>query len=333
MRRTLAVVLLVVGLAAATSPVWAQGPGNPSFSPDPASPGQRVTFSGSLPDVGFPSGTCDVTAPDASTPTYTCSYADSTFTGWVVIPSTAATESAYALVFCGPANECAFNKPQWRVTNSVAITSSPAAPISRGVVVPVLHCRDLAVGASLIQARGLVVAPTSFAGVIGRVSPSGGSTVSSGSTVTPYPPRVPDVVALPLDSASALVKKACGSPYASGTASLVGSQSPAAGTALPADRLVTLVLDETAASTPWWKNPVVWIIGILVVVVLVVLGLTRWAIRRARRTPRTPHPPEVVVTAGVVDRTNPPDPRSLEVPDPDLIVVRYPTTYWMEEPS
>ena len=83
------------------------------------------------------------------------------------------------------------------------------------------------------------------------------------------------------------------------------------------------------APPPPWRE-----IVLVVCVVLLVVIVTWLSVRHARRKTRTPHPPEeVVVRAGDVDRTNPPDPRDLEVPDPDLIVVRYPTTYWMEEPS
>jgi hypothetical protein len=107
MRRTLFLIALVAGLAAATSSVWAADPGNPTFSPDPASPGQTATFAGSVPPARLVPGPCDVRGQDSSTPAYSCSYDDAgAFSGWVVVPSSATPGTSYGFVFCGPA-ECA----------------------------------------------------------------------------------------------------------------------------------------------------------------------------------------------------------------------------------
>lgn len=332
MRRTLAITLLVAGLAAATSPVWAQDAGNPTFSPDPAHPGETASFAGSVPPGGLIPGPCDVRGQDSSTPSYLCSYNDAgSFSGWVVVPDSASPTS-YAFVFCGPATTCTtFKKPQWIVTNAVGVTSSPVTLSSSPVVVPTLHCVGYDIGASSLRRQGLVVGSTPFPGAIGRLVPLGGTTVFAGSTVTPYPPLVPDVGALHLASASAIVTKACGSPQAVGTATVVSDQSPSAGAVLPADRVVTLVLDEATPTTPWWKNTVVWAVGILIVVVVVVTWLALWGVHHAR-VPRSPHPPqEPLVTPRPVMRSYPSGPETLDVPTLDLIVTRHSTTYRNEE--
>jgi hypothetical protein len=335
MTRRFVLVLLVAGFAAATSPVWAADPGNPTFSPDPAYPGQTVSFSGSLPDVGFSPDTCDVTGPDASTPTYACSYDElGAFSGWVVVPSAATIGKSYLLVFCGPVGCATTLKAAWMATNSVAITPSPASSPSDRVVVPTLHCVDYIAGSSRLTAKGLVVGSTPFSGAIGRVVPSGGSVVSSGSTVTPFPPQVPAVTALAVESAGALVRRACGSPSAVGTGNLVLGQSPSPGLTLPVDRRVTLVLNDVTPPPPWWTNLIVWVAGVLLLVLLVVVVVAVWGVRHVRRTARAQRPPDpVLVRAGRIARTFPPDSPGHVPAAPDLVVVRYPTTYWMEEPS
>jgi hypothetical protein len=331
MRRTLVLLLLVAGLAAATSPVWAADPGNPSFSPDPASPGQTASFVGSLPDVGLGPDSCDVTASDGSTPAYSCFYDDAgTFSGWVVVPSSATPGTSYVFVFCGPAPECAtVGKSQWTATNGVSVATSASSSPARLVTVPTLHCVDYVAGSSRLTAEGLAVGSTPFSGAIGRVQPSGGSVVRAGSTVTPYPPRVPDVVALSLAAATPLVTRACGLASAVGTGGVVLRQSPSAGADLPSDQQVTLMLDEVPPPPPPPWREILVVAG----VVLLVAIATWWGARHSRRGSHTRHPPEeVLVSAGPVGLTYPPVPSERELPDPDLVVLRYPTTYWMEGP-
>ena len=194
------------------------------------------------------------------------------------------------------------------------------------MTVPTLHCVDYVAGSSRLTSVGLVIGSTPFSGPIGRVVPSGGSLVSAGSTVTPYPPRVPDVVALSLAAATPLVTRACGLASAVGSGGVVLDQSPSAGADLPSDQQVRLMLDESPTPPPPPWREIVVVVGVVLLV-----ALATWSgVRRSRRASRSE---AVLAIAGPVDLTHPSDPSEREQPDHDLVVVRYPTTYWMEEPS
>src|SRR4029077_15658869 len=102
MNRPLALAFLVAGFVVATSPVWALDAGNPNFSPDPALPGQTVSFTGTLPDSGMDPNVCEVIGADGATPTYRCEYDNAArFSGWVVVPTHATPGASDTMTFCG----------------------------------------------------------------------------------------------------------------------------------------------------------------------------------------------------------------------------------------
>jgi hypothetical protein len=251
MNGRLAGALLIAGFVAATSPVWAFAAANPTFSSDSASPGQSVSFSGSLSGAKT-SGACDVVDPLADeTLTASCSYDPATgFSGWFRVPATATPGTSYLLVFCGPSG-CATDRAarEWSFRDAISITAPP-------VVVPAVSCLSYGDAMSALSSRGLRLLKTPFPWPIGRVDPPAGSFASSGSTVTPYPAMVPTLRGLPYPSASARVVLACARPFASGpTGGVVTSQFPAPGQPVPAARVVTVYL--TATSTPADSSPTV----------------------------------------------------------------------------
>jgi hypothetical protein len=339
MKRWLALLALVAGLAAATSPVWALGAGNPSFVPDPAYPGQSVSFAGSLPDVGFDPSPCEVTASDAPSLAYSCAYDNTgTFSGWVVIPSTVSPGAPYTMFFCGPTNECAVGKGLWHATNAVSVIASPVP----SVTVPTLHCSTLRPVYKSVVTGGLRLAPTSFPGPIGHVVPPGGSLVPRGSTITPYPARVPGLRGLTYPAAVARVESQCGIPTPAGpTDGVVVGQEPLPGIAMPTDRLVTVSLSPTVVTPrphphpqpippgpphhPWWwrvthhRAFMTWTGGSMGFALAAVIGVHQWRHRR-------PHVRQVTVVPLLV--WEPHDPAR---PRPSLIVRTTPPRYRLED--
>jgi hypothetical protein len=330
MNRKLTLVLLVAGFAAATSPVWALDAGNPTFTPETASPGQTVSFAGTLPDVGFQPGLCQVADADSDALTYSCSYAGGDFSGLVVLPTTLTPGTTYALSFCG-GDGCSNAKLPWTATNTLLVASTPAL-----VTVPDVRCDTTGYAVKVLASYGLVELRTAFPRPIGRVAPPVGSPVSRGSTITPYPALVPTLGRLSYPSASALVNAACATPVPVGpTDGAVAGQAPPPGSAVPTGLEVTVSLTPTPTPAPtptptptphrgwWWRTThpdrsvLAWAAGSLVLV-----GGAAGVHRvRARRGPRF----------GV--RTTfvwAPD-RSGQLA-PSLVVRRRPSTYRLEEP-
>jgi len=342
MKRWLALLALVAGLAAATSPVWALGAGNPSFVPDPAYPGQSVNFAGTV-DVDMDPGECEVTAADGATLTYSCSYdSQGTFSGWVDLPRTVSPGTSYTMFFCGPL-ECSGGKYLWSETNSVSVIASPIS----SVTVPTLHCSALPSVYKSVVAGGLRIAPTRFPGPIGHVVPPGGSVVLRGSTITPYPARVPGLRGLSYPSAVTRVEGQCGIPTPVGpTDGVVVGQEPSPGIALPTDRVVTVSLSPTATSPHtrlhthqhqhqqqpgpphhhwWWRvahhhrSLMTLAGGSMAFVLAAAFGTHQWRHRR-------PHVREVTVVPLLV--WEPHDPAR---PRPSLIVRTTPPRYRLED--
>lgn len=341
MKRWLALFALVAGLAAATSPVWALGAGNPSFVPDPAYPGQSVSFAGTIA-VGMDPGGCEVTAADGATLTYSCSYDSAgAFSGWVDVPRTVSPGTSYTLFFCGPP-ECSGGKYLWSETDSVSVIASPAA----SVTVPTLHCSMLPSVYKSVLVGGLTIAPTRFPGPIGHVVPPGGSVVLRGSTITPYPARVPGLRGLSYPSAVTRVEGRCGIPTPAGpTDGVVVGQEPLPGIALPTDRLVTVSVSPPPRTTPharphqdpnppgpphhhwWWRvahhhgSLMTWTGGSMAFALAAFFGVHQWRHRR-------PHVREVTVVPLLV--WEPHDPAR---PRPSLIVRTTPPRYRLEDTS
>ena len=166
MNGRLAGALLIAGFVAATSPVWAFAAANPTFSSDSASPGQLVSFSGSLSGAKT-SGACDVVDPQADeTLSASCSYDPATgFSGWFRVPATATPGTSYLLVFCGPSG-CATDRAarEWSFRDAISITAPP-------VVVPAVSCLSYGDAMSALSSRGLHLLKTPFPWPIGRVDP------------------------------------------------------------------------------------------------------------------------------------------------------------------
>ena len=361
MKHALALAFLVAGFVAATSPVWAVPVDSGlTFDPDPAYPGRTVDFRAPLTSAETGSGTC--TASHLGRPPVvdsSCSFDPANFvTGYVVIPDGASIDVPYSIDVC--ADGCGGEIGGWGRNGAVEIVAPSAT-------VPIVHCASYRGAEEQLQDRGLHLLPPAFGGPIGHVMPSGGSVVSSGSTVTPYPATVPTLKSLLYPSASRLVVLACATPSAVGLLEgRVASQSPLPGMPVPSERRITVYLTSTttvsssptttsAASTstatstptttatsgggghdgggrgrhrPWWRRAT-WPTGsILGLGAAVVLGLRQWRIHQ----PPTPRAIQAKVRAHLRDSTyvcQPPRPGRLA----PSFVLRHHTTYHLREPS
>jgi len=312
MNRPLALALLIAGFVAATSPVWAAPLDTGlTFDPDPAYPGQTVDFSGALGSAETGDGTC--TAGHFGTPSVAASscsfFPASAVTGYVVIPTDAPIGTPYRIDVCADGCGGEFG---WGRNGAVKIVAPSAT-------VPTLHCATYGEAVERLTDRGLNIVRTFFPWPIGRVAPSGGSVVSSGSTVTPYPAKVPTLSGLPYPAASSAVVYACATPVLTGPADgAVASQSPAPGQAVPSEQIVLVYLTpnsspdsspptsptSTAPTSPstsggksdredddgdhpphhrsWWKRVALPTGGAAGLAALVFLGMRRWHIVHTR---------------------------------------------------
>ena len=254
MNRKVALTVLVAGFVAATSPVWAAGAGNPTFMPNPAYVGQKVSFSGSG-SVSKLSGSCDVTAAAGAALTYSCTYdVTGRFSGWVLLPTTVTPGMPYVLAFCAPVG-CNQKTWIWGVTNAVGVTTSPPPP---SAIVPNLRCMDYASASKGLSGASLVGGGGRFpGGVVGSETPNADATVSPGSTVTLYPVRVPTLEGISYAVAVRRIAAACATPVRFGPPDgLVTSQSPLQGDLLPVDRSVYVYLPRSATTiTPTPTTP------------------------------------------------------------------------------
>lgn len=244
----LALVLLVAGFVAATSPVWAVDAGNPTFSSTSATPGQTVSFLGTGSGGPFARDTCEVTGPDGEPLTNACSFDEKgLFSGWVAIPVTVTPGASYLLSFCG-AGGCTDAKAPWTAANSLDIATPPAW----GQVPSGLHCLTYHEALVLLQGRGLRILKTGFPWRIGHVSPAPGTQLVAGATVTPYPLLVPSLATgLPYPDAASRVRAACATPILVGPANgVVVGQAPSALTTMPSQLLVTVFVTPTSSSSP-----------------------------------------------------------------------------------
>jgi hypothetical protein len=341
MNRPLALVLLIAGFVAATSPVWAAPVDNGlAFDPDPAYPGQTVGFSAALDSTETGDGSCVLIYPsqEPAAEEWSCSYIPAnTVTGYVVIPDDAPTGTPYAIKVCAGCG----GEFGWERSDAVGVVAPPS------VTVPTLHCKYLPSVYKSVVDGGLQVFRTSFLGPIGHVVPSGGSVVSSGSTITPYPALIPKLGHLAYPSASALVVGRCGIPVPTGpTDGVVVGQSPLPGESVPSNLLVTVSLTATNGPVdggsapptrppspdptpkpdkhPWWwraqhpdRSFLAWTGGLLVVVV----GAAGAHRVRVRRGPHAGVRTALVWAPDTQGRLS-----------PSLVVRRQPSTYELEEP-
>jgi hypothetical protein len=342
MNRTLALVWLVAASVAATSPVWAADGDNPSFSPDPATPGASVTFSGTVTPTPSPGsgGTCEVAA--ATPVAYACTYGPvGDVAGWLVVPSDWSSP-ALPVALCAPVGTCgklfARGLPgQWSIESTLDVSPSPTY-----VTVPGARCSPYVAAREEMQGAGLVVPEDrrtrpepSY--LVASQAPASGAAVTAGTEVTFYAALVPPVVGLDYPSASTLIDGACGTPVVSGdTAGTVTLQSPSPMSAIPADRLVALVLTKSVPPPPlpprpppWWK-PLLLPAGVVCAVLIAALVGVALRARRPSAESRAPRRPAGVrsgpVTAGYPDE--PPTVAGIQV---RADAVRQPTTYWIEE--
>jgi hypothetical protein len=359
MNRRLALTVLVAGFVAATSPVWAATGDNPSFTPDPAYPGQSVSFAGRMPTPPPPSvvTSCEVRGPE--TLSYSCTYdAAGEIVGWLVVPSDWPSPQL-PVVMCGPA--CApvvrlkalVLAQTWTLAATVGV-----APPQRYVTVPGVRCARYPDAREEMQSASLDVAEARSTFIVGSQAPAAGATVTVGTTASLYPAHLPSVVGLSYSAASALVARACGSPIASGgTSGTVVTQSPSASGLVPPDRRILLVLSaapsspaspppsslpsspgSSAPSSPpppppppppsspaaphrtWW--PLALTGASLMAVAAVSAGAYQWRVHHSWDV-RVGDPALVLVW-------EPDVPGRLK---PSLIVRRHPTTYRLEEPT
>lgn len=341
MTRRLALLLLVAGFVAATSPVWAAPDDNPQFDPDPASPGATATFLGTITSSPFltEAGSCVVTPSPGPSLVYSCGYDDARrVSGWVEVPSDW-TASALPLVLCGPpgCDKAVDAAAYWYLTHTLGVGEAQPAPVT----VPTVTCDNARSGHDALQRAGLRVAAPSSVFVVGSQAPAPGATVPSGTGATLYPALVPPVIGQGYSSAVALVTRACGSPAVAGdTAGAVTRQSPSATKALPLDRRVHLLFATTAPPPPppppWWHD-LLWPAAAVLAVVVVTTLVTR----RRRRPTTTNVPPDpapvrpaadglmVRVTRAPASYTPLPIPPRLA--EPTVAVIRGPAAYRSEE--
>jgi hypothetical protein len=298
MNRPLALALLVAGFVAATSPVWALPVDNPRFDPERATPGATVTFSGQVPSPSVLAGVgaCTVTTSPYVPLTYTCAYdATGAISGRVVVP-TDWPETALPLTLCGPRTCEKFTTHDgfWYLHHTLAVgTVDPKL-----VTVPTVVCSPAGSARTSLQEAGLAVATPGSDFVVGSQAPAPGARVTPGAGATLYPARVPPVAGLAFPSASAVITAACGSPVAvGGTAGTVRRQSPLPTSAMPADRLVTVVMGHRGEPPapppppppPWWQAP-----AAAAVAAVVATTATWWVWRLLHARPRVRARPEQI---------------------------------------
>ena len=342
MHRTLALAWLVAASVAATSPVWAADGDNPSFSPDPATPGASVTFSGTVTATPSPGsgGTCEVAA--ATPVAYACTYGPSgDVAGWLGVPSDWSSP-ALPVALCAPVGTCGkvFAKGfpgQWSIESTLDVS-----PATTYVTVPAVRCSPYGAASEEMHGAGLVVPGDRGTGpkppyVVASQAPASGAVVTAGTEVSFYAALVPPVVGLDYPSASTLIDGACGTPVVSGdTAGTVSLQSPSPMSAVPADRVVVLVLTKSVPPPPpppppppWWK-PLLLPAGVVCAVLVAALVGVALRVRRPSAESKAPRRPAEVrsgpVTAGY--RDDPPTAAGIQV---RADAVRQPTTYRIEE--
>jgi hypothetical protein len=365
MDRRLAVALLVALLIGATSPVWAGVGGNPAFDPDPADPGQSVSFTASITEPTFDAAgnQCYVYADTSEPPILKarCAYTKARdVNGWFLLPASATPGTRFVVLMCAPLG-CEGAEPpsgSWSLAGTLAVAPTP-------VIVPTVSCESLGTAIKSLSTVHLTVSRTSFPGPVGSQVPTAGATITpTGGTASLYPAVVPILTGRAYPSASALVYQACGLPVPSGdTAGVVVSQAPSPFLPVPSDQRVIVYLSRTPLSpsslttSPQSSEPTtpassshlggnggddgggglpgwVWPQGVLGLVVALVVGAASFVGVRTLRKSRLPEVNPTlakVSVVGVPRLTTDLAEVALGPLSASFVVVRHPHTIHLEE--
>jgi hypothetical protein len=249
MDRRVAAAFLVALFVGATSPVWAAPlGGNPTFVPDPASPGASVSFNGTITESTFDPSQISCAAYGGPAPTPLrgdCRYDKGRrVRGWFELPKGATPGTTYTITLCGPA-ACLDSEPPpgaWFLSGAITVAPTP-------VVVPTLRCEPYAVAASKLATVGLTALERGQDQVVASQRPSAGATVTPPVRVLLEPAMVPSFVSHGLVFSRAEAGSACLTLVRTGADSgVVVGQVPDAGLPVTSDRLATVTVSPTTTS-------------------------------------------------------------------------------------